>query len=101
MFRESVASSRLNALMPARQIALMPATQGLLAALQAACDALHAAPDQIDAISLAGRLEPEATALPLLARAESLAKEFEFSVLMHLSAGAYEIRFARRRGVVH
>jgi hypothetical protein len=84
--------------MPAHQITLIPAMQGLLVALQAACDALHAAPDEIDAVSVAGRLRPEATALPLLARAESLGRQFGFDVLMRLSAGAYEIRFTRTPG---
>lgn len=76
----------------------MPETQGMLEALQAACDALHSAPNEIDAVSVAGRLLPDATALPLLARADSLSRLFDFDVLVRLSAGAYEIRFTRRVG---
>lgn len=85
--------------MPSDRIRLISPTQGLLAALRAACDALSDAPNEIQAVSIAGRLRPGSTALPLLARAESLAKEFEFSVLMRLDAGAYAIRFQRQEDV--
>jgi hypothetical protein len=77
------------------QITVIPATQGLLSALSAACQLLHDAPDEARSVSVAGRLEPGATALPLLARAESLAREFGFEVLMRLGAAGYEIRFWR------
>ena len=79
------------------QITVIPATQGLLSALRAACQLLHDAPGEATAVSVAGHLERGATALPLLARAESLAREFEFEVLMRLGAAGYEIRFWRER----
>lgn len=81
--------------MPDAPLSLMPATQGVLIALRAACDALHAAPEEVTAISIVGRVRPGSTALPLLARAESLAKEFELSVVMGLSRGTFEVRFSR------
>ena len=81
--------------MPSDRIALIPATQGLLSALRAACVLLHEAPDEAAAVSVAGRLEAGATALPLLARSESLAREVRFEVLMRLGAAGYEIRFWR------
>jgi hypothetical protein len=77
------------------QITVIPATQGLLAALRAACELLQDAPDEATAVSVSGHLERGATALPLLARAESLAREFRFEVLMRLGAAGYEIRFWR------
>jgi hypothetical protein len=87
--------SSLGTATPARGVAPESPTQGILLALQAACEALHVAPDEIDAISLAGCLPPASTAVPLMARAESLAKEFRFSVVVRLSASEYEIRFVR------
>lgn len=81
--------------MTADPVVLTSATQGIPAALRAACQLLKAAPGEISAVSVAGRLRPGSTALPLLARAESLARDFECSVRMRLRGGSYEIRFWR------
>jgi hypothetical protein len=76
-------------------ITTLSTTQGLLAAVRAACCLLNQAPDEVSAVTVAGDLEPGSTALPVLARAESLGREFGCSVLMHLAHDRYEIRFSR------
>lgn len=81
--------------MATSDITITTSTQGLLAAERAACAVLFEAPEQINAMTLTGELEPGSTALPLLARAEALAREFGCSVRMHLSHDAFEIRFTR------
>jgi hypothetical protein len=73
-------------------------TQGLLSAVRAACSVLCGAPTEISAVTLTGDLEPGSTALPLLARAESLAREFGYGVVMHVARDRYEIRFSRLHG---
>lgn len=73
----------------------LTATQGLLSAVRAACSLLSDAPTEICAVTVTGDLEPGSTALPLLVRAESLAREFGCGVVMHLAHDGYEIRFPR------
>jgi hypothetical protein len=76
-------------------ITTLTSTQGLLSAVRAACCVLYEAPTEISAVTVAGDLEPGSTALPLLARAESLAREYGCGVVMHLAHDRYEIRFSR------
>jgi hypothetical protein len=79
-------------------VSTLTTTQGLLSAVRAACSVLCDAPTEISAVTVAGDLEPGSTALPLLARAESLAREFGCGVVMHLAHDGYEIRFSRLAG---
>jgi hypothetical protein len=76
----------------------MTTTQGLLSAVRAACSVLCDAPTEINAVTVTGDLEPGSTALPLLARAESLAREFGYGVVMHVAHDRYKIRFSRLPG---
>jgi hypothetical protein len=76
----------------------LTATQGLLSAVRAACSVLSDAPTEISAVTVTGDLEPGSTALPMLVRAESLAREFGCGVVMHLAHDRYEIRFSRLHG---
>lgn len=76
-------------------ITILSSTQALLATARAACCVLRQAPDEVSAVTIAGDLEPGSTALPILARAESLGREFGCSVLMQLAHDRYEIRFSR------
>jgi hypothetical protein len=47
-------------------ITTLSTTQGLLAAVRAACCLLNQAPDEVSAVTVAGDLEPGSTALPVL-----------------------------------
>lgn len=76
-------------------ITRLASTESLLVAVRAACSVLFEAPDEVSAVTLAGDLQPGSTALPLLARAESLGREFGCRVHLTLGQNRYEIRFSR------
>ena len=67
------------------------------ASLQAACDLLHGAPDRVTSVSVSGRLpEPGSGAFPVMAAAEQLAAEYEFTVSLHLDGADFIVHFSRR-----